>query len=151
MYSVSNTGYKNKGKLLDKTELVELDGFMMGSSRKVFKINGANIRKINVVSKKLANPIVSQKVLKRYDKLIELLTDLLVDDDGSGTSLREALNQIEKFRLEIKNKYRKFLKQKELEMMSKQLMALQKEAKIRLFQLQESYYKFMEASNRRSR
>jgi len=103
------------------------------------------------VSKKLANPIVSQKVLKRYDKLIELLTDLLVDDDGSGTSLREALNQIEKFRLEIKNKYRKFLKQKELEMMSKQLMALQKEAKIRLFQLQESYYKFMEASNRRSR
>jgi len=174
MYSVSNTGYKNKGKLLDKTELVELDGFMMGSSRKVFKINGANIRKINVVSKKLANPIVSQKVLKRYDKLIELLTDLLVDDDGSGTSLREALNQIEKFKItwnrkgrgrykirkyreasktmmEIKNKYRKFLKQKELEMMSKQLMALQKEAKIRLFQLQESYYKFMEASNRRSR
>jgi len=25
MYSVSNTGYKNKGKLLDKTELVELE------------------------------------------------------------------------------------------------------------------------------
>ena len=37
---------------------------------------------------------------------IKLLTDLLVEDDDSGDSYREALNQIERFRMMIKNKYR---------------------------------------------
>lgn len=142
--------YKNKGKLVDKTELVELTGFMMASRSKVFKINGCDIREIKVINKKLANPLVSKKVLKKYNKLIAYLTELLVDDDDSGETFREALNQIEKFRLEIKVKYREFLKQKELEMMSKQLRTLQKEAKARLEEIKASYLEMMN-ENRRSK
>ena len=48
--------------------------------------------------------------MKKYDKLIKYLTELLVSADDTGDAMREALNQIEKFRLEIKIKYRKFLK-----------------------------------------
>lgn len=150
MYSVGNMNYKNKGKLVDKMELVELTGFMMASRSKVFKINGCDIKEIKVVNKKLANPLVSKKVLKKYNKLIAYLTELLIDDDDSGETFREALNQIEKFRLEIKIKYRNFLKQKELEMMSKQLMALQKEAKLRLEEIRASYLE-MQNENRRSK
>ena len=72
------------------------------------------------------------------------------DDDDSGDTYREALNQIEKFRQEIKNKYRKFLKQKELETMSKKLIILQKEANKRLFEIQDNYFKY-ENENRRSK
>lgn len=142
--------YSNKGKLVDKTELVELTGFMMASKSKVFKINGSDIKEIKVVNKKLANPLVSKKVFKKYNKLIAYLTELLIDDDDSGETFREALNEIEKFRLEIKIKYREFLKQKELEMMSKQLVALQKEAKLRLEEIRASYLE-MTNENRRSR
>lgn len=138
MYSVS-TKYKNKNKLKDKTELLDINGFMMGSNNKIFKINGSNVKNIKLIDKKLANPLVSKKVLKKYNKLIAYLTDLLFDDDDSGESLREVLNQIEKFRLEIKVKYREFLKQKDLEKMSKQLITIKKEANNKIILLQNNY------------
>ena len=141
MYSVLDK-YVNKGKMIDKTEIIDLDGFLMSSRNKAFKIGGSEIRQIKVMDKELANPLVSKQVFKRYERLLAILTELLVDDDDSGDNYREALNQIEKFRLEIKNKYRKYLKQKELEMMSKQLVALQGEAKSRLMEIQRSYEEF---------
>ena len=126
------------GNISDHKEFLNLSGFIMSSRGKGFNISGQLIRKINVIEKKLACKIVTEKVLKKYYKLIDLLTDLLISDDDTGESFREALNQIEKFRLEIKNKYRQFLKQKELEMMSKQLRALKKEADNRFFELRHS-------------
>lgn len=148
MYSTIKN--KNKNKLIDETELIELDGFMMGTKNKVYKIGGHEVRDIKVVDTKLASSLVSKQVSKKYLKLINYLTELLVDDDDSGDSLREVLNQIEKFRQEIKNKYRKYLKQKELEEMSKKLVILQKEANKRLFELQNNLYKY-ENENRRSK
>lgn len=149
MYSVDNKK-KNKNKLVDKTELIELDGFMMGSKNKTYKIDGNEVKDIKVVDTKLATALVSKQVSKKYEKLINYLTELLVDDDDSGDTYREALNQIEKFRQEIKNKYRKYLKQKELEMMSKKLVILQKEANKRLFEVQDNIFRY-ENENRRSK
>ena len=149
MYSVDSKK-KNKSKLVDKTELIELDGFMMGSKNKTFKIDGNEVRDIKVVDTKLASALVSKQVSKKYEKLIDYLTELLVDDDDSGDSYREALNQIEKFRQEIKNKYRKYLKQKELEAMSKKLVVLQKEATKKLYEIRDNYYKYQN-ENRRSK
>ena len=148
MYSIDNKT-KNKNKLIDKTELVESDGFMMGARNKVYKINGNSVRDIKVIDTNLAGSLVKHQVTKKYEKLIICLTELLVDDDDSGDSYREALNQIERFRQEIKNKYRKFLKQKELEVMSKKLVVLQKEANKRLLEIQLSYK--YENENRRSK
>lgn len=142
MYSIMEKGITNR-TLIDREQVDNLSGFMMSSANKVFMIQGCGVKKIQVVDKKLAHPLASQKVMKRYEKLIAYLTELLIDDDDSGESFREALNQIEKFRLEIKNKYRQFLNQKELEMMSKQLIALQKEANKRLIEIHNSYVEMM--------
>ena len=101
------------------------------------------------MNKKLANPIASKMVSEKYEKLIFYLTDLLTDDDDSGESYHEALNQIEKFRLEIKNKYREYLTRKELEKMSKQLSILQKEAIKRYEELRYSYSEYLNENNRR--
>ena len=149
MYSIDNKK-KNKNKLIDETELIELEGFMMGSKNKVYKIDGNDVKDIKVIDTKLAVALVNKQVSKKYEKLISYLTELLVDDDDSGDTYREALNQIEKFRQEIKNKYRKYLKQKELEAMSKKLVVLQKEANKRLFEIQNNLYNY-ENENRRSK
>ena len=150
MYSVSNTKYVNKGEIIDKTELIDLNGFLMASKKKTFKIQGENICEINVVNKKLAHPLASKKALQRYNHLLSILTELLIDDDDSGECCREALNEIEKFRVEIKNKYRFFLTRQELEAMKNKLLLLQKEAQQKLFIIQNQYYE-EQRDNKRSR
>lgn len=135
MYTIQSDR-KIKGKMDD---VFINEGFPMGRENKVFKIAGSNVRSIKVSGTKLASPMVSNLVSKKYRTLIAYLTELLVDDDDSGDSIREALNQIEKFRLEIKNKYRDYLKRKELELMSKQLMLLQKEAMERYLEIRNSF------------
>ena len=130
-YNVVNTGYLGEMNYID-------NGFVLGSRNKVFQIAGMAVKNIIIYTKHLAAVLVTEKVMTKFQKLIIVLTELLVDDDDSGDSFREALNHIEKFRLEIKNKYREFLKKKELELMSKQLTALKREAENRLLEIQES-------------
>lgn len=148
MYIIPEEKFVNKAKLVDKNELLSVNGFMMASSRKKFKIDDSSIDNIKVVNKRLANPLAAKKVEKKYNKLIVILTDLLIDDDDSGDSYREVLNQIEKFRLEVKNKYREYLKRNELEKMSHQLKMLQKEAMDKLIELQNSYLDYSNSNNR---
>ncbi|MBQ9019365.1 MAG: hypothetical protein IJ097_03570 [Bacilli bacterium] len=148
MYSLNNKKYKNKGKLIDKADILNIEGFMMGSKNKIFKIDGESIKDIRVVDTKLASSLVSKQVFKKYNKLINYLTELLTSDDDSGESCRQALNQIERFRVEIKTKYRKFLKQKELETMSKQLIILQKEAHKKMIEIAEKLNEYKNENKR---
>ena len=142
MYSISEKKYKGK------IDSININGFPMGSQNKVFKINNSNIRKIKIANRNLANPLASKKVMKEYNKLIEFLTDALLDEDDDGETCREALNQIEKFRLIIKNKYRDFLNKKEIEKMSKQLVLLQKELLKKEILIRESYLEYMDTNKR---
>ena len=143
-YDVVNTGYLAEMNYVD-------NGFVLGSRNKIFKIAGMAVKNIIIYTKRLASVLVTEKVTTKFQKLVLLLTELLVDDDDSGDTFREALNHIEKFRLEIKNKYRNYLKQKELEMMSKQLSSLQKVANERLLEIHNSYLESLDNENRRSR
>lgn len=143
-YSVVNTGYLGEMNYID-------NGFVLGSRNKVFSIAGSAVKNIIIYTKHLASVLVSEKVMTKFQKLVIVLTELLVDDDDSGDSFREALNHIEKFRLEIKNKYRNYLKQKELEMMSKQLTSLQKVANERLLEIHNSYLESLNNENKRSK
>ena len=115
-------------------------GFMLAKSGHVFKIKGQRIINIKIINKDLATPLVKKVILNKYQNLIEILTELLTTDDDTGTTLIEALNRIEKFRQEVKNKYRVYLEQKELEYMAKQLRNIQNEAKRRYLELTNDYY-----------
>lgn len=133
------TKYKSLGNL----DNLEIKGIPMGSKEKKYDIGGTSVKNIVISNSLLATPIIQRKVMKKYKRLIAYLTELLVDDDSSGDAMREVLNQIEKFRLEITIKYHKFLKQKELEMMSKQLVKLQKIANEKLLEIHNSYLDMM--------
>lgn len=137
MYAVSKISKKKRRKkfYVNGEEVSNLVGFTMVSRKKCFSISGMNVENIVIMNKSLAHPLVSKKVTAKFNKLINLLTELLISDDDTGDTFREALNQIEKFRLEIKNKYRMFLEKKELEVMSKKLKLLKTTAENKLFEL----------------
>ena len=74
----------------------------------------------------------------KFNKLINELMDLLLsDEDDDGDIYKICLDRVEKFRLMIKVKYRKFLMKKELEEMSKKLIIIQKEAESKLISIND--------------
>lgn len=139
MYSISRKKViKKKWKYQDFDQIKNLDGFLMPSRGNKFRIHEMVVKDILVVDVMLAKGLVRDYVDKKYKKLIAELTELLISDDDTGEPFRIALNRIEKFRLEVKNKYRIYLEKKELEIMAKQLSTLQKQAKLEFAELQNS-------------
>ena len=116
------------------------EGFMLGKSGHIFKIKGQRIINIKIINKDLAAPLVKKVIFNKYESLIKMLTELLTTDDDTGTTLIEALNRIEKFRQLVKNKYRNYLKKKELDFMARELRNMQNEAKRRYLELSNNYY-----------
>ena len=137
MYTLSKKKRRKKF-YINGVELINNSHFDM-KSRHNFSIDDITVKNIRIYSFELAHPLVSKAVKIRFKKLLDLLTDLLISDDDSGDTLREALNQIEKFRLIIKNKYRDFLINKELTEMSNKLKLLRKNAEERLIEINNSY------------
>ena len=145
MYTLDEK-YINKYSIIDNTDIYNLRGYPMGEER-TYTILGERISNIVIMSSELNHSLVIRKVYQQYSRLVELVTSLLLDDDDSdGSNYREALNQIERFRIIVKNQYRAFLEQEELAFMGKQLQVLKKEATIKLLEIQDSYNRYMETS-----
>lgn len=135
MYLIVKPKVDKRKKKKRMESIDSLEGIFFGVRGKKYKINDAYVCNLIIYNKKLGHPIAWKQVEKKFQKLISTIPDLLVSDDESGESIREALNQIEKFRQIIKNKYRSYLKRQELEKMSKSLLILQKNAQDRLMEI----------------
>ena len=86
----------------------------------------------------IMNPSFIEKVLKRkikhrLDLYIKFLISLLEDETSDPTSLRHALNDLEKYRRTIINKYRNYLDKKYVELLLKKIEVLERELKDKLF------------------
>ena len=74
---------------------------------KPLKINKNEI--INIYDLAMQKIFITNKVYKKYLKLLKLVNFYLNSEDDTGTAYHEALNEIEKFRQLVKNKYRAYL------------------------------------------
>ena len=134
---------------IDEINLLDIDGFLM-KSKKGYKVKGEIVNNIKVVNTKLANFPIEYELMKKYDKLCEKLVDLLADDDDTGDSYRAALNQIERFKVELRNKYLAYVDKKMAHNMSVILKEMKLKAEGKLLEMQLNYYK-NEMENGKSR
>ena len=115
---------------------------------KPLKINKNEI--INIYDLAMQKIFITNKVYKKYLKLLKLVNFYLNSEDDTGTAYHEALNEIEKFRQLVKNKYRAYLLEKELKKMSLELSKKVKIAKEKLVYLNVMNMEYTN-ENRRSR
>ena len=59
---------------------------------------------INIYDLTMQKIFITNKVYKKYLKLLKLVNFYLNSEDDTGTAYHEALNEIEKFRQLVKNK-----------------------------------------------
>lgn len=148
MYIVKPYNNKNH-KVVNSVNFVNIDGFMMPSKNSIFMINSERIKDIKIVDRNLILAVINKKVTKKYQKLVRELTDLLIEEsDDEDGAMRQILDRIEKFRQEIKFKYRSYMKKKDLELMAKQLRMFQNEAQKRILEMNTYNYTNSKGRNR---
>lgn len=106
--------------------------------------------KVSIYSLKIQKIFISNKVYKKYLKLLKLVNFYLNSDDDTGTAYHETLNEIEKFRQLVKNKYRAYLLDETLKEMSLELQKKVMAAKKRLIFVETKSYEYIN-ENRRSK
>lgn len=107
-------------------------------------------REIAIYSLDIQKVFISDKVYRKYLKLLKMVNFYLNSDDDTGTAYHEALNEIERFRQLVKNKYRAYLLDKTLKEMSLELKEKKVEAKRRLVFIETKNYNYFN-ENRRSK
>ncbi len=99
--------------------------------------------KLYIYNLDIQKVFISNKVYKKYLKLLKLVNFYLDSEDDTGTAYQEALNEIERFRQLVKNKYRAYLLDNVLKEMSLGLVCKVNETKRRLMILNIKSYNYI--------
>lgn len=119
-------------KMITYMDYDKIDGCKFTPKNNIKFQDAINVNRMILISPTLIEKMVDKKAKKRFDYLINLLAIVLDEDDETGESLRHALNECERFRREIINKYQKYLSEEKEELLENKLAILEDELKLRL-------------------
>ena len=128
-------------KTIKYFEYDKVKGYNIKPKNTVKFEDAINVDKMILINPSLIEKMIDKKVKRKFDYLINLMSIVCDSDDGSSDGLYLALNEAEKFRNEILNKYRKYLEDEKIELLEKKLDILEDELKLRIkyltYQLEE--------------
>ena len=103
--------------------------------------NAIRVSKVIFTSPSLIEKILHKKLDKEYNKILNLVGEILVGEDDDTGRMIGVLNQVELFKSIIKNKYAKFMTTEQTDKLLKRLHLMSKEIRKRAFEIeQEKYY-----------
>ena len=91
-----------------------------------------NVNKMILINPSLIEKMVDKKIKRRFDYLINLLSVVYENDDDTGEGLKLALNEAEKFRTELNNKYRQYINEEKFDLLQKKIAILEDELYLRM-------------------
>jgi len=129
---------KNKNdKAITYFEYDKMDGYDLSPKKGVKITDAINVNKVVIINPSLAQKVAKKKVDLKFRKLVELLNIIFESDDETGEAYHQGLNELNKLRMEMINKYKKHLTDEDYDLMEKKLGILEHELKVRLYYLQQ--------------
>ena len=128
---------KNKYILLKKSIYKKIISYNFSESFGVSKKKDNNrIGIIKFYDDKTINHVVKNSIDKHFKKLLELLASIDESDSDPSDGLLFCLDEVAKFKRELNNKYEKFLKKSQKEIIDKKIKLIEKEIKDKLLAYQ---------------
>lgn len=90
---------------------------------------GIAVSKMIIVKPSIVKSLLIKSTKRKLDKFIRMIAELIDDDDTSDESLREALNDVSRYRNIVEYKYNKYLEEKYLEKLIAKIDILEGEIK----------------------
>ena len=129
----------------DKREITYFEynsftGFNMTSKNKNIKLKDAiNVNKMIIINPSFVEKLVNKKINARMKKLIDILASIYEnpDDEDPAGSLMMALNEVERFKREMINKYMEYMTKEQQRLLEKKIQILEQEVTMRAYYLNE--------------
>lgn len=124
---------KNKdSKEIKYFEYDKVSGYNIKPNPKLNFQDAINVNRMILINPSLIEKMVDKKIKRKFDYLINLLSVVYENDDSTGEGLRLALNEAEKFRLELCNKFRQYMNEEKYELLLKKIAILEDELYLRM-------------------
>ena len=92
----------------------------------------ANVSKMIVINPSLIEKLVEKKCKKTLERILKILSVIYEEDDSTDPiPIELALNELEKFKTTLREKYKEYMKEKEYKLMKKKIEILENEIKLR--------------------
>lgn len=122
---------KNK-KEIKYFDYEKLEGYNLTAKKDIHFIDAIDINRVIIINPTFIDKIATRKINNKFNKLITMMQIVCDnDEDETGEGYRIALNEAEKLKQELRNKYRKFIAEEKLELMIKKIEILEDELKLR--------------------
>ncbi|MBR3661386.1 MAG: hypothetical protein IKN63_05785 [Bacilli bacterium] len=138
---------KNK-KTVSYFEYDKLDGYGMIPKNKNIKLRDAiNVNKMVIINPSFIEKLINKKINSKIKKLIDLISTIYEnDDDDPAGSLMQALNEVEKFKREMINKYLNYMSKEQVDLLEKKINILETEVMNHAYKLNEQQFSKYENS-----
>ena len=138
--------HKDNGRKEMFSSFNTFDGYEFNpkKNKTIIKVNH-----ITVVDPKMIDSILSQKFNKRFNKLLKYVSYLLNENEDDASGVAIALNEVEKLRGILLNKYQKFLNQEKEKLFLKKLRIIENELRIKEIMLNNYLYDMQQESRGR--
>lgn len=138
----------------DNREIVYLDynklkgfGFMPKNN---VKYDGIIVNKMVIIKPSMIEKVLKRKIKRKLDLYLKLIINFIDSEDGSDSeALREALNDLSRYKNIVEYKYRKYLDERYLKILLKKIAILEYELNSRLINNNEFLYDEEKTSHRR--
>ena len=126
----------NSNKEIIYLDYDKLKGIDFSPKNKI-KYDGIVVNKMVIIKPSMIEKILKRKIRKKLDLYLKLIIKFIESEDSdSGDTLREALNDLTRYKSIIKHKYMKYLDEKYLKLLIKKISILEYELNNKLAQVE---------------
>ncbi len=135
--------------LLDLKD-VKIDGFRF-APKYTNEYMGMEVNKMVVINPSLIEKVLKKKIKRKLDLYLQFIVSVIDDEDTDPSNLRYVLDDLERYRRTIINKYQHYLDEKYINLLLKKIEVLNNELKTKLIYMRKSIEKEEEKENNRTR
>ena len=129
---------KNK-KEIAYFETNQLKGFPMVSKNKKIRLKDAiNVQKMVIINPSFIEKIINKQMNQKIKKLVDLIANIYdSDEEDPGAALMQSLNEVEKFKRQMINKYIDYMTKEQQKLLEQKIQILEREVTIHAYNLNE--------------
>lgn len=135
--------------LLDLKD-VKIDGFRF-APKYTNEYMGMEVNKMVVINPSLIEKVLKKKIKRKLDLYLQFIVSVIDDEDTDPSNLRYVLDDLERYRRTIINKYQHYLDEKYINLLLKKIEVLNNELKTKLIYMRKPIEKEEEKENNRTR